>query len=130
MKWFAQPAEAELPAWAAKTAEYSAVGRRETPLLTPLAEQRTTPHATAATVRPIAPPDADTATVLWLARQIVRQHTEQPATVEAADPATGHQSRYPTHAAGRCAQCQPDGTCRMLGWARAELGAQRPLDAG
>jgi hypothetical protein len=70
----------------------------------------------------------DTATVsrdayLWAARQIVRQHEEQAATVRTKDPATYADWVYPTHATG-CRHCPADdGECRLLVGARAELRA-------
>ena len=47
----------------------------------------------------------------WLARQIVRMHTE------AADP---------NRASRQCAQCGPDGGCRQLTWASAVVAVETP----
>ncbi|MDQ7910269.1 hypothetical protein RB614_37825 [Phytohabitans sp. ZYX-F-186] len=78
-------------------------------------------------MRAIAPPSADPALTRWLARQIVRQHTEKPERIdEGAIPL--RQLDIASRASG-CAQCGDgnDPTCWMLGWARAEL-AQKPGD--
>lgn len=63
--------------------------------------------------------------VLWAARQVLRQHTEQPEQVGDTDPATGRLWQPSPHTAGRCAQCDGgDPNCRLLVWARAELAQQ------
>lgn len=43
---------------------------------------------------------------LWVARRVVAMHTESANDVRAT---------------GRCAQCKPDGSCRMLVWGRTVI---------
>jgi hypothetical protein len=59
--------------------------------------------------RPVSP-----GTIRWGAERILAMHTEPEAT----DRVTG-----------RCGQCQPDGRCDLLHWARMVLAAD-DLDAG
>ncbi len=49
-----------------------------------------------------------TGTIRWGAERVLAMHTESEAT----DRATG-----------RCRQCQPDGRCGLLHWARTVLAA-------
>jgi hypothetical protein len=49
---------------------------------------------------------------MWVARRVVAMH-EEPLSDD--------------RASGRCAQCQPDGSCRMLVWARAVIAEQEQL---
>lgn len=64
----------------------------------------------------------DPAAVAWAARQVIRQHTEQPERInEGAIPL--RQTGVPSRASGRCAHCTDDGGCRMLVWAETELAA-------
>lgn len=66
--------------------------------------------------------DVDPGDRQWAARQVIRQHTEQPERIdEGAIPL--RQTAIPSRASGRCAHCTDAGECRMLVWAEAELGA-------
>jgi hypothetical protein len=46
---------------------------------------------------------SDAGSVEWVAQQLIRQHEEGPD---------------PVRATGRCAQCNPEGWCELLSWAR------------
>lgn len=48
-------------------------------------------------------PETSASTVVWLARQTIRQHEEPP---------------NPDRLTGRCGQCQLDGACELLSWSR------------